>query len=83
MTTRRHGTVGSGIWPALPEDQKQCVLRQIGLHDGGMPRRVRCLFKGFGYSGADIYPALKRRLWPTWWVQRNRIAKRRSINLLK
>ena len=28
----------------------------------GMPRRVRSLFDGFGYSRADITPALKRRL---------------------
>ena len=28
----------------------------------GMPRRVRSLFEGFGYSQADINPTLKRRL---------------------
>ncbi len=28
----------------------------------GMPRRVRSLFEGFGYSAADITPDLKRRL---------------------
>ena len=27
-----------------------------------MPRRVRSLFEGYGYSSADINPALKRRL---------------------
>jgi hygromycin-B 7''-O-kinase len=29
---------------------------------GGMPRRVRSLFQGFGYSQGDITPALTRRL---------------------
>ncbi|KRR01188.1 aminoglycoside phosphotransferase family protein [Bradyrhizobium valentinum] len=29
---------------------------------GGMPRRVRSLFEGYGYSAADITPDLKRRL---------------------
>ena len=29
---------------------------------GGMPRRVRSLFEGFGFSAADITPELKRRL---------------------
>ena len=28
----------------------------------GVPRRVRSLFGGFGYSASDITPALKRRL---------------------
>jgi hygromycin-B 7''-O-kinase len=28
----------------------------------GRPRRVQCLFEGFGYSAADITPELKRRL---------------------
>jgi hygromycin-B 7''-O-kinase len=28
----------------------------------GMPRRVRSLFEGYGYSSADINPALKCRL---------------------
>ena len=28
----------------------------------GMPRRVRSLFEGYGYSSADINPALKHRL---------------------
>ena len=28
----------------------------------GMPRRVRSLFEGFGYSSADVTPAVKRRL---------------------
>ena len=28
----------------------------------GMPRRVRSLFTGFGYSRSDITPTLKRRL---------------------
>lgn len=28
----------------------------------GRPRRVRCLFEGFGYSQADVNSALKRRL---------------------
>ena len=28
----------------------------------GMPRRVRSLFAGFGYSRSDITPTLKRRL---------------------
>jgi hygromycin-B 7''-O-kinase len=27
-----------------------------------MKRRVRSLFEGFGYSGADINPAMRRRL---------------------
>jgi len=30
VITRLHGTVGSEIWPALPEDQKERVLGQIG-----------------------------------------------------
>ncbi len=28
----------------------------------GMPRRVHCLLRGFGYTRADITPALTRRL---------------------
>ena len=59
MITRRHGTVGSEIWPALSEDQKECVLRQIGLHDGGdaaagsLPVRGLRIF-GRGYlSGVE------------------------------
>ena len=28
----------------------------------GMPRRVRSLFEGFGYSRADVTPDVKRRL---------------------
>ena len=28
----------------------------------GIPRRVRSLFEGFGYSDADINSAMKRRL---------------------
>ena len=32
------------------------------LHGRGMPRRVRSLFKGFGYSRADVNFTLKRRL---------------------
>lgn len=30
VITRLHGTVGSEVWPALPEDQKERVLVQIG-----------------------------------------------------
>jgi hygromycin-B 7''-O-kinase len=30
VITRLHGTVGSEIWPSLPEDQKERVLGQIG-----------------------------------------------------
>lgn len=30
IITRLHGTVGSEVWPALPEDQKERVLGQIG-----------------------------------------------------
>jgi hygromycin-B 7''-O-kinase len=30
VITRLHGTVGSEIWPTLPEDQKERVLGQIG-----------------------------------------------------
>ena len=30
IMTRLHGTVGSEVWPALPEDQKERVLGQIG-----------------------------------------------------
>ena len=30
IITRLHGTVGSEIWPALPEDEKERVLLQIG-----------------------------------------------------
>jgi hygromycin-B 7''-O-kinase len=30
IITRLHGTVGSEIWPTLPEDQKERVLGQIG-----------------------------------------------------
>jgi hygromycin-B 7''-O-kinase len=30
VITRLHGTVGSEVWPALPEDQKERVLGQIG-----------------------------------------------------
>jgi hygromycin-B 7''-O-kinase len=28
----------------------------------GLPRRVQSLFAGFGYVGADVTPAMKRRL---------------------
>jgi hygromycin-B 7''-O-kinase len=30
IITRLHGTVGSEIWPTLPEDQKERVLGQVG-----------------------------------------------------
>ena len=30
VITRLHGILGSEVWPALPEDQKERVLRQIG-----------------------------------------------------
>ena len=38
------------------------LLGPSAFMTAGMPRRVRSLFEGFGYSGADINPALKRRL---------------------
>ena len=31
IITRLHGVVGSEVWPALPEDQKERVLAQIGV----------------------------------------------------
>jgi hygromycin-B 7''-O-kinase len=38
------------------------LLGPSALMTGGMPRRVRSLFQGYGYSSADINPDLKRRL---------------------
>ncbi|MCA6119788.1 aminoglycoside 3'-phosphotransferase/choline kinase family protein [Bradyrhizobium sp. WSM 1738] len=38
------------------------LLGPSAIMTGGMPRRVRSLFEGFGYSAADITPDLKRRL---------------------
>jgi hygromycin-B 7''-O-kinase len=38
------------------------LLGPSSFMTAGMPRRVRSLFEGFGYSNADIDPALKRRL---------------------
>jgi hygromycin-B 7''-O-kinase len=38
------------------------LLGPSAFMTGGMPRRVRSLFAGFGYSEADIGPALTRRL---------------------
>ena len=38
------------------------LLGPSAFMTAGMPRRVRSLFEGFGYSAADITPELKRRL---------------------
>jgi hygromycin-B 7''-O-kinase len=38
------------------------LLGPSAFMTAGMPRRVRSLFDGYGYSGADINPALKHRL---------------------
>jgi hygromycin-B 7''-O-kinase len=38
------------------------LLGPSAFMTAGMPRRVRSLFQGFGYSQSDITPALKRRL---------------------
>lgn len=38
------------------------LLGPSAFMSAGMPGRVRSLFEGFGYSNADINPALKRRL---------------------
>jgi hygromycin-B 7''-O-kinase len=38
------------------------LLGPSAFMTAGMPRRVRSLFEGFGYSAADITPNLKRRL---------------------
>ncbi|NOJ44107.1 aminoglycoside phosphotransferase family protein [Bradyrhizobium australiense] len=38
------------------------LLGPSAFMTSGMPRRVRSLFEGFGYSAADITPDLKRRL---------------------
>src|ERR1700722_9489463 len=38
------------------------LLGPSAFMTAGIPRRVRSLFEGFGYSKADIDPALKRRL---------------------
>jgi hygromycin-B 7''-O-kinase len=38
------------------------LLGPSAFMTAGMPRRVRSLFEGYGYSSADINPALKRRL---------------------
>jgi hygromycin-B 7''-O-kinase len=38
------------------------LLGPSAFMTAGMPRRVRCLFDGYGYSSADINPELKRRL---------------------
>ncbi|MEH2531186.1 hygromycin-B 7''-O-kinase [Bradyrhizobium sp. AZCC 1588] len=38
------------------------LLGPSAFMTAGMPRRLRSLFEGFGYSAADITPELKRRL---------------------
>ena len=38
------------------------LLGPSAFMTAGMPRRVRSLFEGFGYSAADIKSDLKRRL---------------------
>ena len=38
------------------------LLGPSAFMTAGLPRRVRSLFEGFGYSQADIIPTLKRRL---------------------
>jgi hygromycin-B 7''-O-kinase len=38
------------------------LLGPSAFMTAGVPRRVRSLFEGFGYSAADITPDLKRRL---------------------
>ena len=38
------------------------LLGPSGFMTAGMPRRVRSLFEGYGYSSADVNPDLKRRL---------------------
>ena len=38
------------------------LLGPSAFMTAGMPRRVRSLFEGYGYSTADIGPDLKRRL---------------------
>ena len=38
------------------------LLGPSAFMTAGMPRRVRSLFEGFGYAGADINSTLKRRL---------------------
>ena len=38
------------------------LLGPSAFMTAGMPRRVRSLFEGYGYSSADINPALKHRL---------------------
>jgi hygromycin-B 7''-O-kinase len=38
------------------------LLGPSSFMTAGMPRRVRSLFEGFGYSIADVDPPLKRRL---------------------
>jgi hygromycin-B 7''-O-kinase len=38
------------------------LLGPSAFMTAGMPRRVRSLFEGFGYSSADINPTMKRRL---------------------
>jgi hygromycin-B 7''-O-kinase len=38
------------------------LLGPSAFMTAGMPRRVRSLFEGFGYSSADVTPDLKRRL---------------------
>ena len=38
------------------------LLGPSAFMTAGLPRRVRSLFEGFGYSQADINPTLKRRL---------------------
>jgi len=38
------------------------LLGPSAFMTAGMPRRVRSLFEGFGYSAADMTPDLKRRL---------------------
>ena len=38
------------------------LLGPSAFMTAGMPRRVRSLFEGFGYSSADVTPDVKRRL---------------------
>jgi len=46
------------------------LLGPSAFMTAGMPRRVRSLFEGFGYTSADLTPTLKRRLMALFLLHR-------------
>jgi hygromycin-B 7''-O-kinase len=56
------------------------LLGPSAFMTAGVPRRVRSLFKGFGYSAADITPDLKRRLMALMLLHRASDPVRASVS---